>query len=194
EIDLTVDKQGRLQLRNPERNEPYGLPMPHQGQVQSTLLTADGKALVACGQADRFWLYQIDLRRHLGIPLEHDQHVLGSQVRLDGKIICSEYRQPDGKGAVQLWDRQTGRPLGKPLHDQGLFEPTPTLFFNRDEKIFLTGLGSKTAHLWSTSTGQPLGRAFSHGASITTLGFAANEEFVFTIHEDEDPVWKQTRG
>ncbi|WP_344650414.1 serine/threonine-protein kinase [Cryptosporangium japonicum] len=129
----------------------------------------------------------------------HQQVVF--QANRSGAVTTSLAFSPDGsrlvsggfKNAVQLWDAQSGQPVG-PAIDPGPTDLSIALGFSRDSDSMITCAGN-VVRWWDASTGKPDGAEVRLPASapVSAATFTANGTHVVTASTDGTVrLWKLT--
>ncbi|WP_169745079.1 WD40 repeat domain-containing serine/threonine protein kinase [Cryptosporangium arvum] len=127
----------------------------------------------------------------------HQQVVF--QSNRGGAVTTSLAFSPDGsrlvsggfKNAVQLWDAQSGRPVG-PAIDPGPTDLSIALGFSRDSDALITCAGN-VVRWWDASTGKRTGAEVRLPASapVSAAAFTANGTHVVTASTDGTVrLWK----
>jgi len=121
-----------------------------------------------------------------------------------GNVSYAEY-SPDGKYLVscctdsqltacfaQLWDAQTGQPMGQPLqHRDGVF----CALFSPDGQRVLTASEDFTAAIWDVKNGNILLATLKHDDQVRAASWSADGRFVITASNDKSArVWDATTG
>ncbi|HEU4679958.1 MAG TPA: toll/interleukin-1 receptor domain-containing protein, partial [Terrimicrobiaceae bacterium] len=117
-------------------------------------------------------------------PLRHDDFVWSAELSPDGKRIVTSY----GAGTVQLWDLETGKPIGGPSR----YPTVATATFNRDGSRIaviceLDPGEESTRGSWQILdglTGNPLTNRIEEAGPITATAFSADgSKFLLGVQE-----------
>ncbi len=86
-----------------------------------------------------------------------------------------------GDGTAQVYDLDTGQPLGPPLkYDRAVW----TVAFSLDGKLLLTGYYDYTARLWDVATGQRIGETLEHRGHLIAVAFHPDGKAFLTSSTD----------
>ena len=123
-----------------------------------------------------------------------------SPLKGDGGEVWAAVFSPDGKWILtggmgqtaQLWDADTGRPVGEPLMlHQGIFAAA----FSPDGATFLTADTSGKVAFWQTKTGRPVGRPLKHPGAVRSAAFRPDGKAVLTgCDEGFVRLWQTATG
>ncbi|CCA76964.1 hypothetical protein PIIN_10947, partial [Serendipita indica DSM 11827] len=111
--------------------------------------------------------------------LEETYHGLPQALRGHRIHVNSVCFSPDGlqilssssDQTIQLWDAETGQPLGEPL--QGHYSFVMSAAFSPDGSRIVSGAEDSTMRLWDARTGRPLGRPLGfRGSLIQSVAFS----------------------
>jgi eukaryotic-like serine/threonine-protein kinase len=96
----------------------------------------------------------------------------------DGMIILSQSE----RGAAQLWNVSSGRPMGTPMLHEG---EIICMIFSPDGKTVVTGGKDRTAKLWNALTGMPIGQPLKHGGEVNAVACSPDGGMVLTGSTDQ---------
>lgn len=95
-------------------------------------------------------------------------------------------------GTVQLWDSETGQPLGESMRHSR--RRTTAAFCPNDQQI-LTATNLAEARLWNAHTGRPLQELVGHNGGITSATFNYDGQRVLTSSTDGVArLWDSSNG
>src|SRR5262245_23809180 len=148
--------------------------LPHAGDVLAARFSADGKTLLT---RNRTCMQRWDATngQALGPPEETPYLVASAVFSSDGQWVLTASR----KGIAQLWNADTGRPLGKTLEHVGV----TLVALSRDGKLALTGSDGE-AYLWDLAAGTRRGEPFRHDG-LRALVFGPDDTTVLTAGADK---------
>jgi WD40 repeat protein len=182
---LVADGEGNVQRVDATTGEPLGSPIKHAGEARSVAQSPDGKFIVTGmnepGTPAVVWDARTGqrlrpLRLHPpkltpgGTPEVGPDELRAARrvaFRADGKVLAmSDYL------TVQLWDPNTGEPLGRRL--RGHKDWIEALALSPDGTRVATGSRDGTARLWDAKTGRPHGEPMIHrkGTWVGSLAFS----------------------
>ena len=113
--------------------------------------------------------------------------------------VSSVAFSPDGRTILtgcydrtaRLWDRATGRPIGRPLRHQHCVR---SVAFSPDGKLVLTGSFDGIARLWDVATGSPVGPPLRHQHTVSAVAFSPDGRTVLTAGFDKTAlIWEVAR-
>ncbi len=157
---------------------------PDNVDISRVALSGDGaRALTAPYQGAKVHLWETATGKLAGQPLPHPGK---GGVRLalsaDGKTALTA----DWNNAAQLWNTDSGVPIGAPLqHQSDILAVT----LSADGKIALTGGRDKTARFWDGTTGQPLGQPLQHPGWVLAVALSADGKTALTGEGNAGQLW-----
>ena len=182
---LSGGMDGRLRLLNVLTGERIEGFKGHEGKVMSVAFNSDGKWLLS-GGADgtlRLWVApqteqpfdELLKMRDADGTVRTSTGVGNSYVPItwffssDGKRLLSGSMD----GTLQLWDVQTGQPVGQPF--KGHEGEVMSVVFSSDGKRLVSGGGDGTVRLWDAQTRQPIGEPFNgHKGGVESVAFSSD--------------------
>ena len=108
-------------------------------------------------------------------PIRIDSQVFSMSLHPDGKTLVVGM----SKGGATLWNIETGRQLGDPLHQTK--QPTAASDFNSEGTLLATGSLSDTAMLWDVSSGQKFGSTILLRGGIESVSFDPSGRWLATF-------------
>jgi WD40 repeat protein len=166
---VTGGDDNTARLWDAATGQPVGEAMKHPSAVTLVVFSPDGsKVLTDEVQTARLW--NAATGQAIGQPIRHGTPIVRYPVKAgfplnfsrDGKaLLLATPNTGGGKhwGAVRLWDTETGKPLGRYLH-QGA--QIIGLAFSPDGRTIMTAgsgtYGTGGVKLWDVATGRPLGK------------------------------------
>ena len=128
--------------------------------------------LVRDDRYDLVVVYDLNARRPVGEPIQHENSVVAPTFSPDGRLIAVLSR-----GVGQLWDANTLKPVGPPMPHRD--ETMRGVQFARDGRRLLT-YGRQTARIWDVATSQPLMEPIAGGPDISPAAFSDDETRIMT--------------
>jgi WD40 repeat protein len=112
--------------------------------------------------------------------------VFGHERQADDTLVALS---PDGKRALtgshdrtaQLWDLDTGRPIGSPMRHMGALV---SLAFSANGKYVASGSADHKARVWRAENGQPVTPFLEHKGLVRSLAFSPDSRTLLTGSED----------
>ncbi len=160
-----------------------------KGEINTMRFSPDGKHL-AVGTSIGVWLYDVEDRKGVAMPIQNIEQVDTLAFSSDGKLFASS---GNGSQNIELWNTETGR---KYLHIRlpNRFDKPLAMRFSKDNKI-LTKLGSDSIKLWDVNTGEILSKRFST-YSNSILAFTPDGKSFVSGKEDSGGIhiWDVATG
>jgi WD40 repeat protein len=145
-----------------------GKPLKYEGELQDIWCAPDGS---------RVWLLTKDEKKKVSLVIwdtkgggpgrlrELEADATFGAVSADGRrIVIKDYNY-----SAQVWDTQTGEPLGKALRHGQIVNETA---FSPDGRLLLT-VSRQRGQVWDVSTGEPLGGALNLDGNVVSTSFGA---------------------
>jgi len=114
---------------------------------------------------------------HLRWVASHDNKSVNVALSTDGKIAL--FGSPNG--AAQLWNVETGSPIGPPLKHKA---PITHVSLSADGSIALTAGSDKASQVWETATGKPIGSPLRAKAAISSAALSADGKAALIRHSN----------
>jgi|GEM_PF-1904142 len=185
---LIGSSYGSSRLRHADNGEPIGQPLRQSGPVTAVAFSPDGKRVLTSERdylpySGTVYLRRADSGEPIGQPLRHNANVWAVAFSPDGRMILTgsgdaTEQMSKKTGVAQVWDADSGRPLGQPLwHGHAV----NAVAFSPDGKRILTGSSDGTARLWDAKSELPVGQTLPHEAPVKAVAFSPNGKRVATI-------------
>lgn len=169
-------RQTSVQVWDLARGQLVRAPVNTPDIVTSVALSPDGQRLATgggdgprSGELSTVRIWDVDTGRLLTGPLEGPS---GQTTELafspDGQRLASGTLA----GYLQLWDANTGRPVGS-SSDQLHRSPVTSVAFSPDGHRLASGSADHTVQLWNGDTGEPAGSPLvGHADSVGSVAFS----------------------
>ena len=168
-----------LRLLDVKTGKQLGLAV-HASEVISAEFSADGEKILTASLDGAARVFAVrDLRQLLFPPLRHKGIVWSALFNR----TCTRIVTASADRTAQLWDAQTGRPIGTPMrHNKGV----RSAVFTPNDQWVLTASDDGTARVWDAASGQPVSRPMRHqnGAVVLQASFDPQANLVLTASED----------
>ncbi|KIK71627.1 hypothetical protein GYMLUDRAFT_119968, partial [Collybiopsis luxurians FD-317 M1] len=108
----------------------------------------------------------------------------------DGKRIVSGSRD----NSVQIWDGETGEPLGQPL--KGHTDDVNSVAFSPDGKRIVSGSFDMLVQIWDAETQEPIGQPLEgHTGSVRSVAFSPDGKRIVSGSGDTSLwIWNAETG
>ncbi|WP_288047882.1 hypothetical protein [Nocardia sp.] len=169
---VTGRRHGQLPKRRWWRSSPQTGYDPFNEYVLASVVTADGRTLVAAANKDRsVWLWDLATGRRHGQSLRgHRFAVLAlmSVVVSDGRTLLASASLDD---TVRLWDPVTGRQYGQPLIGHtGPVRALTSVLAADGRTLLASASDDHTIRLWDPVTGRQYGQPLiGHAGAVRAL-------------------------
>jgi len=166
--------------------QPLAEPLKHDGPVYSAQFSRDGKRILTASadHTARVWDAQTGLEV---MKLRHEDEVAEAQFSFDGQLIAT-----GSADTVQVWDAQTGQPLGQPMRHQGHVK---CVEFSPDGRRVATASTDHTARVWDARTGLPVTPSLWHSNYVYAIRFSPDGTHVLTASVDQTArLWDARTG
>jgi WD40 repeat protein len=200
---VTSSADGTVQIWDAVTGEPRGRAFGHHQPVHTVEFSPDGTRVVSASKDGTARIWSTD-GQPIGRPLAHANAVHTARFSPDGSRIVTTARGGTndqawdatsgryvGEGVVQVWNAETGAPLGPPL-DTGR---ESTASFSLDGRYIVTSSHDGTARVWDAATGNPRGPLLRSGSAVNTAAFSPDGSRVVTASANGTAmVWDAVTG
>ncbi|HWB03898.1 MAG TPA: protein kinase [Verrucomicrobiales bacterium] len=172
---------------NAATGQPFSFPFKHDDGPLPAIFNASGSRFAATGANNTIQVWDVDLARPTGVPLQ-----------LEGRPSAPVF-SPDGTRLLtcagrisRVWDTATGQPIGAPMeHKEGITGAR----FSRDGSRIVTTTWGNAARVWDAAAGQPIGVPLQHKQRVLSAEFNPQCTRVVTGSEDYTAqVWDASSG
>jgi WD40 repeat protein len=185
---VAARKDGRIAVLDPvtgDRLRPF---LDHGSNLEDVAWSPDGRRLVSSGSDG--WLRVWDVAASKAIAsIKAPGAVQGVRFADDGRLVTVT-RQRSRSGAeadaVQVWNPETGQPVGPPLRPK---LPVNAVSLSPDGRLAVTAGGDRLrnvgeACLWDLATGRLL-RTLPHAGPVAVVGLGPDGRRLVTATGDE---------
>jgi len=157
------------------------------GLGQSVLFRSSNYSSPTSDPRNLLHLVQTNKERN---QLLHETTVWTVAFSSDGKTIASGSRD----GLVRLWDANTGKPIGQPLH--GHKDDISSVAFSPDGKMLVSGSEDTTIQIWDVTTGNPIGQSLrGHKEKVWAVAFSRDGKLIASASRDKTiQLWDVRTG
>jgi WD40 repeat protein/tRNA A-37 threonylcarbamoyl transferase component Bud32 len=121
------------------------------------------------------------------LVLDHPGGVKAADLSADGRFVATACGD-----VAQVWEAETGRPVGPPLRHAGRVR---AVALGPDGRLLLTGGDDNVARLWETATGRPVGGPLAHGGAVEHVAFSPDGAVALTAAKDGTArLWDTATG
>jgi WD40 repeat protein/serine/threonine protein kinase len=156
--------------------DPVGVGLGHGGPTTCLAISADGRVALSTS-SNRATHVCTTAGWRLLYSLPHSSGVLTGAVSPDGRTLLTGTLE----GTAQLWNADTGRPLGPPLLHQGEVRAAA---FSPDGRLALTAGTDRMARLWDTATGKLVMPPLWHRDEVLAVAFHPDGRLLATACKD----------
>jgi WD40 repeat protein len=197
---ILVGTDTTAQLYDAATGQPVGPVLASElppRKIWSVAYTPDGQAAFLGREDGNAELHDTKTGQVL-VQLAHGKDDLWSvAVSSDGKTLLTA-----GESRVQLWERATGKPIGRPLEHPRLpgeaalpFHMIIAVAVSPDDKAVLTGSRDHTARLWDLATGEPRSPLLPHTDWVRCVAFSPDGHTLLTACRDGTAqLWEAETG
>jgi WD40 repeat protein len=161
----------RLRSWNATTGEPYGEPWDLSGTANRIETCEGGKSILIQCEADKG--ATVELRESasgklLSGVLSFETGQLPIAIDPCHRKLLVQNSGDEGKRVAQVWDVESGKRRGKPLHhDQRIVVAA----FSADGSKVVTGSYDQEVRVWNAETGDLIGQSFRHVGVINDVDF-----------------------
>jgi WD40 repeat protein/tRNA A-37 threonylcarbamoyl transferase component Bud32 len=180
-------RSGAVRVWDVATGKLLGTPLVHKGMVIATAFSPDHSTVATAGMDGSVRLANA-VTGQAGYVLPHSQPVNVVVFSPKGDLVLTGSEN----GAAQLWETQTGKPIGKPLeHRRGVM----TAAFSPTGDAFFTGSNDGSLRLWRTKDQVPL-FSFPHPAQakVFAAAFSRDGKMIVIGTEKEARLLDATKG
>jgi WD40 repeat protein len=180
---LTGSADGTARLWDAATLRPTGPSLPAQGgEVRAVCFGPGGKVLLKVNRDRKkrgdtaVRLFDTSTGQHIA-DLPHHYRVRAVTFSADGRRVATGGEDH----TAQVWDTETGEPVGRPLPHQ---DTVQALAFGPGGRTLLTGSDDRTARLWDVDTGRPIGQPLEHPGRVEAVDFGPDGRTLLTAGAD----------
>jgi WD40 repeat protein len=154
----------------------------HLGNRGCLAMSSDGNRIVTgdmneTSESDDETLSILDINtdKTVGKPFTltgFNHHTMSASFSPDGKRVVTGNQN----GSLYLWDIETGKGIGEPLH--GHTAPILSVDFSPNGDRIVSASYDKTVRVWDAITGQNIGSVFKHDDRLFRVVFSPNGKYV----------------
>ncbi len=190
----------KVQVYEVESGQSIGKPIQLGDEVSRVDLSADGKRLliVGGGDSEAVQLWEVDAARQIGKDIPYIDLIQYAVLSPSGKQFVTVYGGQNERGSVsekveaQVWDVETGNPVGNPVSHAGSIN---WVEFSPDERWLLTASDDRTARVWDARTGDPVGITMQHADKVNSAKFSPDGKWIVTASADNTArIWPAQTG
>jgi len=195
-----TDNKGDTQILESATGQPKARSLSHGGEVTKTIFSEDGKRLATIGQDESVRVWQVNTDPPVGIPIKPDEQV-NKRPSVNYSLAAVAFNPRNASqlataygDTVQLWDAQTGRPVGAPtiISDQ-----VHSIAFSHNGKYLAIGAGA--TYVWEVAEGQKVGEQIPRNQpvprEVRAVALSPDGRYLVTSRSDSNPqVWDAKTG
>lgn len=180
---VTIGRDATLQIWDAATGKPLCPPRQQRFHINSVAFSGDGRRVVTGGGALMDWsLY----------PFTNSATMVTMRLNTHGDPILAPFRTDERWGEAQVWDAETGEPVGGPLAHAA---PVEDATLSPDGQWVVTASDDGTAVIWNVAKGEPMIPALRHGAKVRRAVFSPDGARVLTASEDHTAqLWDARTG
>jgi WD40 repeat protein len=174
-----------------------GVKLADEGQLSLGLLKMANALVVApeSPEAEAMSRAQCALYQRHSRPAYTLRHLFSPATAVKSVVFSPAGRRVltgSQDNTAQVWDSNTGKPLGPPLQHARV---VTSVAFSPDGRRILTGSGDNTARVWDAESGTPLGPSLQHTSAVVSVAFSPDGRRVLTRNWDNTAqVWDANTG
>ncbi len=183
-----------------DTGQPIGKLIEVDDQISRAQLSADGKRLLIVfgGDSEAVQTWDVDAARRVGPDILYSDLIQDARFSPSGKEVVTVYGGQYERGSMsekveaQVWDAQTGQPVGKPLSHAGRIN---CVEFSPDGRFLVTASDDRTARVWDARTGEAVGIPMQHADRVNSARFSPDGRWMVTAAADNTVrVWPARTG
>jgi WD40 repeat protein/serine/threonine protein kinase/tetratricopeptide (TPR) repeat protein len=170
-----------------DTGKPVGPPLPAapHGIDQRLRLDDDGNRVLSLGfHSDGARVWDLVTGRPVGPMIQHGRGIVAAALSPDGKRVVtvagpeswSNGTRPLKPGEAQVWEVETGQPVGSAFHHDGDIQ---SAFFAAGGEQVVT-VGETEARVWDVASGQPLTPPLRHRHGLAGVRVSPDARRVLT--------------
>jgi WD40 repeat protein len=195
-----TDNKGDTQILESGAGQPKARSLSHGGEVRKTIFSEDGKRLATIGQDESVRVWQVNTDPLVGIPIKPGEQVK-KRPSVNYSLAAVAFNPRNASqlataygDTVQLWDAQTGRPVGAATIDS---DQVHSIAFSHNGKYL--AIGASATYVWEVAEGQKVGEPIPRNQSVPrevrAVALSPDGRYLVTSRSDSDPqVWDAKTG
>ncbi|MBT6493402.1 MAG: hypothetical protein HOL01_02510, partial [Planctomycetaceae bacterium] len=156
---------------------------PESSSIQSLAFSRDGKVLVSGCSLGHVRLWDVDSQEELRSLPQHPLAITDVAVSPDGKLLATstgDYKKPEMRGQVKLWDFDTGKELAE--LNSGDDAQLHNISFSPDGKTLASCGNKRKLYLWNIAE-RKLTTTLTHDStSFTSAKFLSDGKLLASGH------------
>lgn len=164
---------GIIQLFDVTTRQPITSPLGDQEQFSSMAFSPNGRRMALGNVIGIIYLWDPETRHILSHLVGQRGFVRSVAFSPDGGTLASAFSGLVDVPYIQLWDIDTGQPIGQPLTVQ----PVTNLAFSPDGDTLASLYENGTITLWDVTTGRQIGQSFTGQSAVDKVGVTTGITF-----------------